>query len=151
MLYQKVSTTPHLTDVLNRYSGCGIIGQKIQLQPLGLQFVKYLSAFGLSSSLFYTSIYVSVSIFLPCHKVFMSYVLLIMHRMDSGMLCRNGKPSYLPDVKNDNIPPPLVTSYLHSNHLWYELSPRVWLITREPSFQVAKGRVHRSVKKEYLL
>lgn len=41
------------------------------------------------------------------------------------------------------FPPPLVTLYLHSNNLWHELLP---LITREPSFQGAKGRVHRSVK-----
>src|SRR5271156_4911409 len=44
------------------------------------------------------------------------------------------------------FPPPLITLYLHSNNLWHELLPRVWLITREPSFQGAKGRVHRSVK-----
>jgi hypothetical protein len=44
------------------------------------------------------------------------------------------------------FPPPLTTLYLHSNNLWHELLPRVWLITREPSFQGAKGRIHRSVK-----
>ena len=89
----------------------------------------------------------SVSIFLSCHAVFTSYVLLIMHQMGLGMLSRNGKPSYLPDVKNGDIPPPLVILYLHSNNLWHELLPRVWLITRGPSFQVAKGRVHRGVKR----
>jgi hypothetical protein len=65
--YQRVSTTPHPADVLNRYSESGIIGQKIQLQALELQFVEYLSAFG--SLLSFLHIYLHECFYisaLPC-------------------------------------------------------------------------------------
>ena len=67
--------------------------------------------------------------------------------MGSGMLYRNEK-SFLPPRRQkwQYFPPPFVTLYLHSNNLWQELLSGVWPITREPSFQEAKGRVHRSVK-----
>ena len=70
------------------------------------------------------SIYMSVSIFPPYDKVLCARV-----------CCAEMKSlSYLLDVKNGDIPPPLMTLYLHSNNLWHELLPRVWLITREPPF-----------------